>query len=105
MQNKEAYDYSNEMSGAFRRGTLPADIVAEQKKLDAADLVIFQFPLHWYSWPAMLKGWIDRVMCNGYAFSYYPEMKIFNAGVFNVSIKFKKLQYEYSCYVKGLCVG
>jgi len=82
VQNKETYDYTNEMNGAYRRGTLPADILAEHKKLDAADLVIFQFPMHWYTWPAMLKGWMDRVMVNGYAFSYYPEMKIFDSGVF-----------------------
>lgn len=82
-QNKDYYDYVNEMRGALNRGTMAEDIVAEHKKLDAADLVIFQFPLSWYSWPAILKGWIDRIMVNGYSYSYFPEFKVLNLGPFN----------------------
>lgn len=84
MKNKDAYDYQAECKGALSRGTLAADIVAEHKKIDAADLIIFQFPINWYSYPAMLKGYVDRVMTSGYAFSYYPELKIFDIGVFRV---------------------
>ncbi|NOU52174.1 hypothetical protein HG263_16720 [Pseudoalteromonas sp. JBTF-M23] len=25
--------------------------------------MILQFPLWWWSFPAILKGWIDRVLC------------------------------------------
>lgn len=46
---------------AFDTGTLTPDIRAEQEKLLWADTVIFQFPLWWYSMPAILKGWVDRV--------------------------------------------
>nr|MDQ6119876.1 NAD(P)H-dependent oxidoreductase [Klebsiella pneumoniae subsp. pneumoniae] len=42
-------------------GTQSADIAAEQEKLLWADTVIFQFPLWWFSMPAIMKGWIDRV--------------------------------------------
>ncbi len=45
----------------FARGTQSADIAAEQEKLLWADTVIFQFPLWWFSMPAIMKGWIDRV--------------------------------------------
>lgn len=48
---------------AFAQGTQSADIVAEQEKLLWADMVIFQFPLWWFSMPAIMKGWIDRVLC------------------------------------------
>ena len=27
-----------------------------------------QFPLYWFSVPAVLKGWMDRVLCQGFAF-------------------------------------
>lgn len=37
------------------------DIQAEIDKLFACDLLIFQFPLWWFSLPAILKGWVDRV--------------------------------------------
>ena len=38
------------------------DIEAEAKKLEWCDVVIFQFPLWWFSMPAPLKGWCDRVL-------------------------------------------
>lgn len=42
---------------AFRTGRQSADIAAEQEKLRWADAVILQFPLWWFSMPAILKGW------------------------------------------------
>ncbi|WP_433733208.1 NAD(P)H-dependent oxidoreductase [Nocardia sp. CA-129566] len=53
---------------AYDTGTLTADIAAEQEKLRWADTVILQFPLWWYSMPAILKGWVDRVFT--YHFAY-----------------------------------
>ncbi len=45
-----------------------ADVVAEQRKLRRADLVVLQFPLWWYGMPAVLKGWVDRVFEAGFAY-------------------------------------
>jgi NAD(P)H dehydrogenase (quinone) len=53
---------------AYQSGTLSPDIAAEQEKLRWADVVILHFPLWWYSVPAILKGWIDRVFVKGFAF-------------------------------------
>lgn len=53
---------------AYADGQLPADVRIEQQKLLDADLVVFQFPLWWYSIPAMLKGWFDRVFASGFGF-------------------------------------
>lgn len=53
---------------AFDAGTLTQDVRAEQEKLLWADTVIFQFPLWWYTMPAILKGWFDRVFT--YHFAY-----------------------------------
>ena len=44
------------------------DIKAEQEALLATDTIIFQFPLFWYSTPAILKHWIDKVIQYGFAF-------------------------------------
>jgi NAD(P)H dehydrogenase (quinone) len=57
-----------EEKAAVALGTLSHDIVIEQQKLLAADLVVFQFPLWWFGLPAMLKGWVDRVMTMGFAY-------------------------------------
>lgn len=53
---------------AYTSGTLTPDVVAEMKKVEWADAVIFQFPFWWFSMPAILKGWFDRVYAHGYAY-------------------------------------
>ena len=53
---------------AFAGKTLTEDVKAEQNKLLWADVLILQFPLWWYSMPAILKGWVDRVYAYGFAY-------------------------------------
>lgn len=50
------------------------EIRTEQNKLKQADLVILQFPIWWGSFPAILKGWIERVC--GYGFAYGPAKQL-----------------------------
>lgn len=49
-------------------GAVPADVVAEQARIDRADHLVLIFPVYWWSMPALLKGWIDRVFISGWAF-------------------------------------
>jgi len=60
--------YGRESKHAFAAATQAADVVAEQRKLLWADAVILQFPLWWFSMPAILKGWFDRVFACGFAY-------------------------------------
>jgi NAD(P)H dehydrogenase (quinone) len=53
-------------------GSVPADVVAEQQRLNRATDLVLIFPVYWWSMPALLKGWIDRVFVNGWAFGYTP---------------------------------
>ncbi|GGY18129.1 NAD(P)H-dependent oxidoreductase [Streptomyces minutiscleroticus] len=53
-------------------GNHPADVVAEQRRLERATDLVLVFPVYWWSMPALLKGWIDRVFVNGWAFEYSP---------------------------------
>lgn len=41
------------------------DIIAEIQKIKAVDLVLFVTPIWWFSVPAILKGWFDRVLAMG----------------------------------------
>lgn len=59
-----------ESGHAFANGAQPDDIAAEQAKLLAADAVIFQFPLWWFGMPAIMKGWIERVLAYGLAYGH-----------------------------------
>lgn len=49
-------------------GALPADVRAEQQRIDRADHLVLVYPVFWWAMPAMLKGWIDRVFVAGWAF-------------------------------------
>ncbi|MGO4261861.1 NAD(P)H-dependent oxidoreductase [Lysobacter sp. TAB13] len=53
---------------AFDSDSLTGDVRREQDKLRWADAVILQFPLWWFSMPAILKGWVDRVYAYGFAY-------------------------------------
>ena len=68
-QDHRFLDVSAEQELAFRDGTQSADVVAEQAKVAAADFVLFVFPMWWFSMPAILKGWVDRVFGRGFAYS------------------------------------
>lgn len=57
-----------EQEQAYLDGRLSEDITAEQDKMAWADALVFQFPLWWFGPPAILKGWFDRVLVQGFAF-------------------------------------
>ena len=61
----DALQYDREQKTSSQRHTFSPDIQAEIDKLLACDLLILQFPLWWFSVPAIMKGWIDRVFVNG----------------------------------------
>lgn len=52
----------------LKNGQTPLDIAVEQELLSMADLVTFVFPLWWASYPAIVKGYIDRVFSYGFAY-------------------------------------
>jgi len=64
----EPFKPSRDSKIAFANHTQSADIALEQEKLLWADAVILQFPLWWFSMPAILKGWVDRVYAYGFAY-------------------------------------
>ena len=69
--NSDRFDPAAEQVHGFRTGSLAPDISEEIEKVSWADLIIFQFPIWWSHMPAILKGWIDRVFVQGFAFD--PE--------------------------------
>ncbi len=50
---------------AMARGKLPRDIRAELKAVKNADVITMISPLWWRGFPAVLKGYIDRVFTAG----------------------------------------
>lgn len=55
---------------------LPADVLAEQARINNADALVLVFPIYWWTMPGLLKGWIDRVFSNGWAYAESSEGKV-----------------------------
>ncbi|WP_439856021.1 NAD(P)H-dependent oxidoreductase [Pseudomonas yamanorum] len=64
-ENPEYLVYALEQRLGVKSQSIAADIQQELDKLLWADLLILNFPIFWFSAPAMLKGWIDRVLVSG----------------------------------------
>jgi NAD(P)H dehydrogenase (quinone) len=56
------------------------DIETEQQKVEWCELMIWQFPLWWFSVPGILKGWVDRVFAMG---RFYGNDRLYENGVFS----------------------
>lgn len=50
---------------------------AELRKVEAADVLVFHFPIWWFGPPAILKGWFDRVLVHG---RLYDSRHMFDRG-------------------------
>lgn len=77
--SSERFSYEEEQWHAHHNDGFREEIKLEQEKLLRADLVILQFPLWWFSMPAILKGWVDRVLAYGFA---YGGGRWYDEGVF-----------------------
>ena len=66
---------AGDLAGAFGE-----DVKKEIAHIQQADLLILQFPLWWFSTPAILKGWMDRVFAFGVA---YDSERRFKTGGFS----------------------
>ncbi len=52
--------YGNDLDGF--------DVAAEQKAHEAADRVVYLFPIHWFNLTPMLKSYLNKVWSYGWAF-------------------------------------
>ena len=51
-----------------KRTELEPDLIASQKTLKWADHIVWVYPVWWGSVPAIMKGFLDRVLLPGFAF-------------------------------------
>jgi NAD(P)H dehydrogenase (quinone) len=51
----------------------PRDVLVQQRKIARAQALAFIAPVHFLGFPAMLKGWIDRVFTPGFAYGLSAE--------------------------------
>jgi NAD(P)H dehydrogenase (quinone) len=68
-----------EETHATEAGGFAPMVETEIAKIEAADLMIWQFPLWWFGLPGILKGWVDRVFAMGRA---YGQGRVYGTGMF-----------------------
>lgn len=83
VKNKAYFSQQAEERFAFENDGFEKNISSEQDKVLWCDLMIWQFPLWWFSVPAILKGWIDKVFAMG---KFYDNGRIYD----NALLKGKK---------------
>ena len=68
----ERFHYQSEQLHAAQTLGFCGEISREQGRVEAANAIVFLFPLWWGGPPAILKGWIDRVYAFGFAYGVGP---------------------------------
>jgi len=79
VKNAEALQQQMEELHASEAGGFAPDIEAEVQKIEACDLMIWQFPIWWFGLPGILKGWVDRVFVYG---RIYMHGEMYDKGKF-----------------------
>lgn len=69
-----------------RESAPPADVLAEQARIDRADALVLVYPVFWWSMPALLKGWVDRVFSNGWAYDFDGDKALKKLGRLRVHL-------------------
>lgn len=59
-----------------RTGQVPTELARYAELVRAAEVLVFVYPTWWSGVPAQLKGWFDRVLVPGVAFSFSDQGKV-----------------------------
>lgn len=76
---------------------------AEMARIERNEATVMLFPVWWWSVPAVLKGWIDRVWNNGWAYgsATYPHRRALMIAIAgNTEESFRKRGYDEAMKVQ-----
>jgi NAD(P)H dehydrogenase (quinone) len=71
---------AGDFAAHHREAVSPVDVVVEQARIEQAHALVLVFPVYWWAMPGLLKGWIDRVFANGWAYDDSGEKVIKKLG-------------------------
>jgi len=69
VRDPQRFHYQTEQGYAHETRGFAPDIAREQQRFLKADLVVWLYPIWWGGVPAILKGWFERVLAYGFAYS------------------------------------
>ena len=80
--------------------TYSPEVMKEMERIKRNEATVMFFPIWWWSMPAMLKGWVDRVWNHGFAYgeTTYPHQHVLMVGVAGVD----EASYQKRAYDKAL---
>ncbi|PHM36641.1 NADH dehydrogenase [Xenorhabdus mauleonii] len=76
---KEGFDprfTESDIAAFYKKSLPPADVIAEQSRIALSDALVLVYPIYWWTMPALIKGWIDRVFCHGWAYNEHPDGRL-----------------------------
>ena len=101
-----AMNFNPILSAAEMKGELSAEILQEQQYIREADLITLIYPVWWMGFPAILKGYLDRVLTHGFA---YKTDETGSIGLIHgkkmqqfINIGSNVAEYQANGYAKGL---
>lgn len=59
------------------------EVQREMRRVERNEATVMVFPVYWWSMPALLKGWIDRVWNYGWAYGArkFPQRRVWMIGI------------------------
>ena len=91
---------------AAGQGIIPSEIQFEQQLITQAKLITLIYPLWWMGFPAILKGYLDRVLTHGFA---YKTDETGTVGLIHnkrmqqfITIGNNEQEYQKLCFDKSL---
>ena len=88
---------ADEPDWADPRKVYSAAVRAEMARIERNEATVLFFPVWWWSVPAVLKGWIDRVWNHGWAYGdrSYPHRRVWMVGIAGAGEEaYRKRRYE-----------
>ncbi|HNB27576.1 MAG TPA: NAD(P)H oxidoreductase [Alphaproteobacteria bacterium] len=73
------------------------EVRREMRRIERNEATVMIFPVWWWSMPALLKGWIDRVWNNGWAYGArnFPQRRVWMIGIAGATAEaFAKRGYD-----------
>lgn len=79
LKNPDRFHQQTEENHAFEQHGFSTEIQNEMDKLVWCDVLLCYCPIHWFSVPAILKAWFDKILASGFA---YGGGRWYDKGVF-----------------------
>ncbi|KAK0155467.1 NAD(P)H dehydrogenase [quinone] 1 [Merluccius polli] len=91
---KKTVVYAHQSPGSFHRACVAVNVLEEQGHRAVASA----FPMYWFSFLAIMNGWLDRVLVQGFAISLKNMYNngIFKNGTLHFCGFFRFLLHKYS---------